>query len=69
MKTLNNIEKSGFHIGQYVGYSKCGVWRVSRDGKNWRAILQKGQVVTPLPFAPHLVCKTLSELSAKLEAI
>lgn len=38
MMTLpNNIEKSRFHAGEYVGYGDSRVWRIWREGKQWHA--------------------------------
>lgn len=33
----HNIERSGFHRGQYVGYDGGGVWRIRKVGKRWMA--------------------------------
>ena len=67
MKNLHNVEKSGFHRGEYVGYSKYGVWRIVKYGAEWRANLKTGQIVTNLPFAPVLTENTLFAMSKKLE--
>ena len=56
--SLPNIEKSGFHKGEYVGYSN-GVWRITRYGKQWRAIKRDGKGI--------IDAKTLAILSSKLE--
>lgn len=69
MKNLHNIEKSGFHAGEYVGYSKHGVWRIFRASGNWRANLRSGQIITNLPFAPVLTRSTLSDLSIALDSL
>jgi hypothetical protein len=34
MKNYPNIEKSGFHQGQYVGYAK-GVWRITKSTSSY----------------------------------
>lgn len=31
MQSLHNIEKSGFHAGEYVGYAQGKVWRIRRN--------------------------------------
>jgi hypothetical protein len=38
VKSLPNIEKSGFRRGEYVGYAN-GVWRIRKDkpAVGWRA--------------------------------
>ena len=41
MKALHNIEKSEFHVGNYVGYGRGHVWQIRRLGRNlWRAHTQ-----------------------------
>jgi hypothetical protein len=38
MNTYSNIEKSGFHHGQYVGYAPLsGAWSIKKTGKGWLA--------------------------------
>ena len=69
MKTLLNIEKSGFHKGQYIGYSKHGVWRITGKTGKWCAILQRGQITTNLPFGPVLTRANLSDLSIALDML
>lgn len=39
MRNLHNIEKSGFHKGEYVGYAD-GAWRIARCSPGW--IARKG---------------------------
>ena len=58
----HNLEPSGFHRGQYVGYGGGKVWRIERvtHAKVWRA-------TTPGFYA--IETPTLKELSAKLEAV
>lgn len=36
MRNLHNIEKSGFHKGEYVGYAG-GAWRIARCDRGWIA--------------------------------
>ena len=67
MRNYHNIEKSGFHRGEYVGYSSHARWRIVRLPQGWRATLQQGQIVTNLPFAPALIDSTLSAISSRLE--
>lgn len=62
MKNLPNIEKSGFHAGEYVGYARGTVWRIRRDGKCWRALARDKCV------PGYINRKTLAELSAALAA-
>lgn len=40
MYGCQNIEKSGFHKGQYVGYAPLsGAWRILKNGKSgWKAV-------------------------------
>ncbi len=40
MQSMDNIEKSGFHRGQYVGYGGGKVWRITKSTSsygNWCA--------------------------------
>jgi hypothetical protein len=39
MKYLSNIEKSGFHKGEYVGYCD-GIWRIRKVNGLWLATYQ-----------------------------
>jgi hypothetical protein len=34
-KTMHNIEKSGFHRGQYVGYGGGKVWHITRSTSSY----------------------------------
>ena len=34
---MNNIEKSAFRKGEYVGYGGGLVWRIQRGGNGWYA--------------------------------
>jgi len=54
-KDFQNIEKSGFHRGEYVGYGG-GVWRIVRYGKGWNA----GRQGEP---RAHFTAPTLEEVS------
>jgi len=56
---MHNIEKSGFHRGEYVGYND-GPWRIVRTGSGWRATKQQP------PFAV-VSGLTLNEVSRKIE--
>ena len=35
MKLPSNIEKSGFHRGQYVGYGGGLIWRIRKTRTGW----------------------------------
>jgi len=62
MKAYHNIDKSGFHRGQYVGYSN-GVWHITKSTSsygNWCARYRDNNRV-PLLFA-----MTLGAMSEKL---
>lgn len=65
MKSYLNIEKSGFHPGQYVGYAD-GAWRITRSTSslgNWCARHQKDT------RKPALYAFTLDVMSEKLAAV
>lgn len=62
MRNLENIEKSAFRRGGYVGYG-AGVWSIMRYGKGertWRASRQGG-------LYAELYAGTLTELSSQLK--
>lgn len=66
MRNLHNIEKSGFHRGQYVGYGAGKVWRIRKSDGGWRATcLAPGDAkhLTTL-FAPSLL-----EMSMQLDTV
>lgn len=46
MKSFPNIEKSGFHPGEYVGYANSRVWRIRKvaGADRWRATAQSMDV-------------------------
>lgn len=54
----HNIEKSKLHKGRYVGYSRVGVWRITRNGKRWQAINESS--------AKYFFANTLREVSHEL---
>ena len=56
---MNNIEKSIFRRGEYVGYS-AGVWRIVRGAGQWLAYDSSHN-------RPMLRASTLRKLSALLE--
>ena len=68
MSRPQNIDKSGFHPGEYVGYGDGRVWRIrpilARNGKGttyrrgWRATAQTGAGVAS--------GRTLAEISQKI---
>lgn len=60
MKFLTNIEKSGFHRGEYVGYSGSKVWRIVKSTSSfgrWQARCDNN----------FIYAWTLEAMSAKLE--
>ena len=58
MRSLDNIEKSGFRPGEYVGYFD-GVWRIVKVSNIWRAIHVNGKYWS-------VEAPTLAELSPML---
>lgn len=72
MRNLHNIEKSGFHHGQYVGYSGGRVFRITRTNSsfgNWAAHQQNDVPGYPAQRQATLFAFTLSAMSAQLEAL
>jgi len=72
MATLpHNIEKSGFHKGEYVGYAAGYVFRVTRSNSsfgNWHAQLARYNPVNPQLSNRVFYAFTLADLGAKLDA-
>lgn len=67
MRNLSNIDKSGFHHGEYVGYSTSGRWRIVPNpvrGKNGRK-RTKGWRATKSYHT--LIRATLAQLNEALE--
>lgn len=56
----HNIEKSGFHRGEYVGYGQGTVWRIKRYNDGWSADPRDSQKLH------RQTGKTLAELSTKI---
>lgn len=56
-----NIDKSGFHRGEYIGYADGTVWRIRKfdGGKRWEAI------ANDLPYR-RIVAFTLRAISEQL---
>lgn len=61
MRGLGNIEKSGFHHGEYVGYAD-GAWRIRIIGPNRRL----GWIATKQQGIGTLSAPTLARLSQRL---
>lgn len=70
MTSFNNIEKSAFHAGQYVGYSGGRVYRIKRSNSTygtwwaWRENAIPGDAAN-LSLYGH----TLKQLSERLAAL
>jgi len=65
MHAFDNIEKSGFHHGEYVGYAAGSVWRIKKTNStygNWIAICRDD------PTIPHIYAFRLAVMSPKLAA-
>ena len=59
MSNFPNIEPSGFHRGEYVGYSD-GSWRIVKVSGIWRALHTRGAYWT-------IEARTLREMSTLLQ--
>jgi len=65
MRNLHNIERSGFHKGEYVGYSCGEVWKIVKNPcGGWNARIGN---IAPGCFT-WCEGKTLQSISAKLDA-
>jgi hypothetical protein len=67
-KGYDNIEKSGFERGAYVGYSPKGKYYIKKFGKNlgWRAIGTLSLSMPPREVTKILHAKNLEEMSRRL---
>lgn len=66
MQNMHNIEKSGFHAGEYVGYSKGRVFRIRKTNSsfgNWIATQQNAN------NAQTIYAMRLSDMSKKLDEL
>jgi hypothetical protein len=66
-----NIEKSGFHRGEYVGYAAGYVFKVTKSTSsfgNWSARLARYNPVNPRLSNRIFYGFTLADLSDKLDA-
>lgn len=66
MHYLPNIEPSGFHRGEYVGYREGRVFRIKRGGVRgnlWVAMETQGGHITGADF---IFARTLKAMSDKL---
>lgn len=65
MRALPNVERSGFHPGQYVGYARGAVYRVRKgEALGWGASLRVQAPGWPVPS--YLSARTLAALSDRL---
>lgn len=76
MRNYHNIDKSGFHKGQYVGYATVNgvatVWRIVRDGRNgWKATVSNSteRHVYQNTGIYQLVGANLEHISGKLAGL
>jgi hypothetical protein len=71
MKIPHNIEKSGFHRGEYVGYSAGYVFRVVRSNSsfgNWQAQIARYNPSNPRLSNRSFYAFTLADMGEKLDA-
>ena len=71
MRSFDNIEKSGFHPGEYVGYAQQVVWTIKRQKStgDWVAFPQPGHGYNSAISAHMLSAFTLAEMSEKLRSV
>lgn len=68
---MNNIEKSRFRRGEYVGYSNGSVWRITRSNSsygNWCATISHGDHFDKYRYEPIFAFR-LRDLSEKLAVL
>ncbi len=66
MRNYPNIEKSAFHIGEYVGYSGLHVWRIKKSNSSfgtWSAHTNNQR----LPWLHAFSLASMSEKLTKVE--
>jgi len=64
MKNLHNVEPSGFHKGEYVGYGLGKVWRIRKTqfgGWKWAAHVPQE------PAVATRYADTLESMSSQIE--
>lgn len=69
MHSFHNIEPSGFHKGQYVGYAAGKVWHIRKTNStygNWIAQARKPNSPEADPAVSNVYAFRLSDLSDKL---
>lgn len=72
MHSLPNIEKSGFHRGQYVGYGAGKVWRIRKTNStygNWIAQACKPASPEADPLITNIYAFRLEQMAEKLAAL
>lgn len=68
MKNYPNIEKSGFHQGQYVGYAK-GVWRITKSTSSygrWFAVHQEFPKFAIYAWTLDQMSRRLTEMESQI---
>lgn len=68
---MENIEKSKFRRGAYVGYADMIVWRIVKSNGSsgsWLAMPADGHGYSAQIMATPIYAHTLKEMSAKLAA-
>ena len=71
MRSFPNIEKSGFHKGQYVGYAAGMVWRIKKTNSSYGAwCARPNELNHPEGYkVASVYAFRLSDMSDKLAAL
>lgn len=69
MRSIPNIEKSGFERGAYIGYAASGqLWKIRKMGRYWVARFYQANG-NPIPFGVYYTAPFLRDFSPLLEKL
>jgi hypothetical protein len=70
VKNYQNIEKSAFHKGEYVGYALGTVWRIRKTNSVYGSwIATSRDIIKNNVYSHNAYANRLSDMSGKLAAL